>query len=142
MRTQARFQTDLFKPLTDDSDQLENGRQLADWLCANLPADMQPDSMDEDWGYRVIFGASELNAKVSVCCGHVEGNQWSCSCEPYRSLTDKLLQRPPPLLELDKVVRTIDSLLAGSSSIYDVEWFENDAKLREFNHGSRAFSDQ
>ncbi len=139
MRTQSRFRTDIFKPLDADSEQSENGRELADWLCANLPAGMQPDSLDEDWGYRIIFGDPSLTHKVSVCCGYVENDQWSCFCEPHRSLKDRLLRRPLPHAEMERVIRAIDNLLANSPGVSDVEWFENDARLREFNHGPRAF---
>jgi hypothetical protein len=140
MRTQARFRTKSFTPLTEDSDQSENGRELAEWLCSHLPSDMQPDSMDEDWGYRIIFGDPDLNAKVSVCCGNVEDDQWSCFCEPYRSFTDKLLKRPLPHPEMERVIRAIDDLLSANPQFTGIEWFENDAKLQEFNHGPRAFS--
>ena len=140
MRTQARFRTTLFRPLSGDDDQSENGRELAEWLSARLPPEMQPDFAAEDWGHRIDLGAPDLRTKVSICCGYVEDDQWSCFCDPERSLTDKLFNRPLPLSEMGKVIRAIDEILFRTPEITDVEWFENDAKLREFNHGPRAFS--
>lgn len=102
---------------------------------------MQADSFPEDWGHRIIFDDPQLNHKVSVCCGHVGGNQWSCICDPYRSFSDKLFRRPLPLVEMRRVILAIEALLAKSPEFFDVEWFENDARLREFNHGPRALSE-
>jgi hypothetical protein len=101
---------------------------------------MKPESLAEDWGYRIVFGSPALNSKVTLCCGHVEDDQWSCFCDPERSVTDRLLRRPLPLNEMEAVVRAVDELLSNTPSIIDVEWFENDARFQEFNHGSRAFS--
>ena len=141
MRTQVRFRTALFAPLTDDSDQRESGRELTQWLCAQLPAAMQADAMDEDWGWRVLFGASDLHATVSVGCGHVEADQWSCACEPHRSPTDKLLRRPLPQAQMERVVRAIDALLDGNPDFTDIEWFAQDARLRECDHAPRPFAE-
>ena len=141
MRTQARFRTKLFATPSDGADQADNGRELALWLCANLPAALHADATDEDWGQRIVFGAPHLNAKVSVCCGHVEDDQWSCFCEPYRSVSDRLLRSPLPLIEMETVIRAIDALLTDNPDFTDVEWFANDAKLREIDHASRPFDD-
>jgi hypothetical protein len=140
MRTQVRFRTTLFAPLTDESDQRENGRELAEWLRAQLPAAMQADAMDEDWGWRVRFGAGDLDGTLSVCCGHVEADQWSCACVEIRSFTDKLLRRPLPQAQMERVVRAIDALLDGNPAFTDVEWFANDARLRESDHAPRPFA--
>jgi hypothetical protein len=125
--------------LTGRDDQSENGRELAEWLCAQLPADMQPEAIWEDWGYMISFGSPSLQA-VSLCCGNVENDQWTCFCEPHRSLFDRLLRRPLPIAEMERVIRAVDQLLRDNSQFTDVEWFENDAKLQEFNHGQTAFS--
>lgn len=140
MRTQVRFRTTLFSPLSDDADQTELGREWAEWLCAALPLGMQVDSMDEDWGYRIIFGNPLLNARVSICCGYVGDDQWSCLCEPYRSFTDKLFKRPLPVAEMRTVVLAIDALLSDNPHFTDVEWFAVDAQLQEIDHAPRAFA--
>ena len=131
MRTQSRFRTSLFRPLGADDDQSENGRELAVWLCANLPAEMQPESFAEDWGYRIVFGSPALHSALTLCCGYVEEDQWSCFCDPERSGSAD---------GLEAVVRALDELLSNTPSITEVEWFENDARFQEFNHGPRAFS--
>jgi hypothetical protein len=41
---------------------------------------------------------------------------------------------------MERVIRAVDQLLRDNSQFTDVEWFENDAKLQEFNHGQTAFS--
>jgi len=140
MRTQVRFRAALFRPMDQHTEQSENGLELARWLCANLPERFIADHMDEDWGQRIILGDPLLNAKVSVCCGSVEEDCWSCSVEPTRSLVDSLLGRPLPTAELETVVRALDSLIAATPAFVEVEWFENDKRHREFNHAARAFA--
>ena len=141
MRTQARFRTTLFPTPADGADPADNGPALARWLCANLPAEWRADALDEDWGQRIVFGAPHLAARVTVCCGHVEDDQWSCFCDPVRSFSDRLLRRPPPEAEMEAVIRAIDALLADDSTFTEVEWFANDAKLREVDHAPRPFAD-
>lgn len=139
MRTQARFRTDIFRPLNGNSDQAENGLELATWLCEKLPPEFLADHMAEDWGHRVILGHPSLNTKVSICCGWVDRDQWSFCVDSYRSFFDSLFNRPQPVAGLESVVRVLDALVAATPSFVDVEWFENDKKLQEFNHGPRAF---
>ncbi len=141
MRTQARFRTTLFATPTGGADQADNGRELASWLRKHLPADLRADTIDEDWGQRIVFGAPHLAAKVTLCCGHVEDDQWSCFCDPVRSFADRMLRRPLPQAEMEAVIRAIDALLAGNPDFTEVEWFANDAKLREIDHAPRPFAD-
>jgi len=122
------------------AEQSENGVELAQWLCSNLPARFMADYMDEDWGQRILLGDRSLNAKISLCCGSVEEDCWSAFVEPRRSLVDSLLGRPLPVAELETVVRALDSLIAATSAFVEVEWFENDKRHREFNHATRAFA--
>ncbi|MGH8029664.1 MAG: hypothetical protein ACREO3_07000 [Arenimonas sp.] len=136
MRTQARFRTTLFTPLGNDDDQRENGRELAQWLCANLPADLRPDAMAEGWGHRIDFGDPRLGNTIFVGCGHVEGDEWSCYCEPEPNR----VERTAPVAEMVRVIGAIDALLAKTTAISDVQWFQNDAREREFNHAPRAFA--
>jgi len=89
---------------------------------------MRADFGAEDWGHRVDFGSPDLS-KLSLCCGHVQDDQWSCFCDPERPVTS----------ELERVVRAVDELFSRTPEITEVEWFENDAKLREFNHAPRPF---
>lgn len=140
MRTQVRFRTSLFRPMDQDSSPSENGLELAKWLCANLPARFGADYMDEDWGQRIVLGDPLLNAKVSLGCAWVENDQWSCVAEPSRSFVDALLRRPLPAAELETVVRALDALIAATPALVEVEWFENDRRLREHGHAPRAFA--
>jgi hypothetical protein len=140
MRTQVRFRTSLFRPMDQHAEQSENGVELAQWLCSNLPARFMADCMDEDWGQRILFGDPSLNAKVSLCCSWVEEGCWSAFVEPRRSVVDSLLRRPLPVAELETVVRALDSLIAATPAFVEVEWFENDKRHREFNHAARAFA--
>jgi hypothetical protein len=130
----------LFKPLSGQDEQAENGRELAEWLCSRLPSEMQPEPMEEDWGYRIDFESPSLRSKVSLCCGNVQNDLWSCFCEPYRSITDRLFRRPLPTAEMELVIRAVDQLLRDNPQFTEVEWFENDARLQEFNHAPTAFS--
>lgn len=139
MRTQCRFRSAIFKPLAAHANQALLGKELAEWLCAKLPHGFLPDLLDEDWGYRITFGDTSLNAKVTICCGSVEHDQWSFYCQPYRSFIDKLLGRPLPLSEMERVLRACDRLVAEEPGFSEVEWFETDRRFREVNHGSRAF---
>lgn len=140
MRTQVRFRTSLFRPMDQHTEPSEDGLELARWLCSKLPARFMADPMDEDWGQRIILGDPLLNAKVSVCCGSVEEDRWSCFVEPRRSFVDSLLGRALPVAELETVVRALDSLIAATPAFVEVEWFENDKRHREFNHAARAFA--
>jgi hypothetical protein len=140
MRTQVRFRTSLFRPMDPHTEPSRNGLELAQWLCANLPARFMADHMDEDWGQRIILGDPLLNARVGLCCSWVEEDCWSCFAEPERSLVDSILGRPLPLAELETVIRALDSLIAATPAFVEIEWFENDKRHREFNHAARAFT--
>jgi hypothetical protein len=140
MRTQVRFRTSLFRQMDKHSEQSENGLELAQWLCSSLPARFMADTMDEDWGQRIVLGDPQLNARASLCCAWVEEDCWSCVAEPRRSLVESLLGRPLPIAELETVVRALDSLIAATPAFVEVEWFENDKRHREFNHAARAFA--
>jgi hypothetical protein len=140
MRTQVRFQTKLFKPLFAQSDQLENGRELAEWLCVSLPKEFNATAEFEDWGYRIYFGNPSISNRVTLCCGYVEKDQWSCFGDIHRSFTDKIFGRSVPTTLLEPVIRILDNLLASEPRFTDIEWFENDSRMREFKYGKRAFS--
>jgi hypothetical protein len=129
MRTQARFRTSLFPIPAPDADQAENGRALADFLRAILPFELRADAMAEDWGQRLVFHDPAL-ASVTVACGHVEDDQWSCACDA--SPRDEAARH--------RVVAALDAALAASPAITDLEWFANDARHQEVNHAPRAFA--
>ena len=137
MRDQVRFTTTLFQPPVEQS---ENGAALAHWLCAKLPASFEAACMEEDWGYLIEFASPRLSPhKIIVGCSHVEDQQWSIAIMHERSFFDKILKRPLPVAELREIITAIDEVIADKAAFSEIEWFENDERLQERNHGVRAF---
>ena len=134
-RTQVRFCTNLFAPKDTPG---ESAKELAKWLCNKLPNSFGADYFEEDWGCMIELTNHDLQG-VDISCGHVESNQWSISCDARYSFLDRLFKKTYPKDQLEKIVKVIDSSVEEESDFYDVEWFENDNRLREFNYGKRAF---
>ena len=134
-RTQVRFHSNLF---TEKETPGESAEELAKWLCSQFPDSFSADYLDEDWGCMILLSDEDLKG-VDISCGHVESNQWSISCDARYSFFDRLFKKPYPKKQLETIIKFIDSSVNEEANFYDVEWFENDKQMREFNYGKRAF---
>lgn len=144
MRDHVRFRSTEFAATTG-GDSLTNpgryGHELASWLAARLRDGNVAvgEPMAEDWGW--LVEARRGDRSFSIACGNVDGedDQWLLWIEPERtSFMRRLTSRPNDTANPDAragLLHLVDQALRGDASISEIEWFRNDARQQEIDHG-------
>ncbi|WP_126167485.1 hypothetical protein [Shewanella khirikhana] len=136
MRTNVRFRTEKFKLPQNDGEPFPS-TELAGWLVERFREEFNLDYLDEDY-YCLLFVGDPVEAKLEGACGYVEGNIWQISMHLKPSFIDRLLKRALPHDVHRNFLISLDEFLQSDPEITDIEWYEEDSRLREFNHGTHA----
>lgn len=137
MRTNVRFRTNKFECSTC-LEGASSGIQLADWLIEKFRQPFHIDCVEEDY-YCVLFIGKPAEKKLVGACGFIEDDVWQISMHLKPSLLDKILKRPLPTQLQERFIIALDNELQSNQAFYDIEWYEENAKHQEHNHGHTAF---
>ncbi|GAB1052752.1 MAG: hypothetical protein Sw1PiTSA_38760 [Shewanella algae] len=136
MRTNVRFRTEKFK-LPQNEGEPFSATELADWLVGRFHEEFNLDYLDED-RYCILFVGDPVEVKLEGACGYVESNVWQVLMHLKPSFIDRLLKRSLPTDIHRNFLILLDEFLQSDPEIADIEWYEEDSRLQEFNHGTHA----
>lgn len=137
MRTNVRFRTTLFSPQPVSGEPF-SGISLAEWLFDNFSDSFQLDYLDGDFSCALFLG-NPVEKKLIGACGHVENDLWQVFMKVKPSFSDKLLNRKVNIAIHEEFILALDNELKENQDIFDIEWYEENSRMKELNHAETAF---
>ncbi|AUD77742.1 hypothetical protein CW740_00220 [Kangiella profundi] len=120
------------------ADAAEKAAALAEWLVERLDNSLRLDYIEEFYFSRLLIG-QPFDKRLAGACGNVEDDTWLVFMVQQPSLLDRIFRRSMPVELHEQFITALHQEFSKNPEILDVEWYEEDSKLREFNHAARPF---